>query len=104
MDKYDYKELGLMCGLEIHQQLDSKTKLFCRCPNELQGTKPPDFTINRFRLQGNRRDYSIEIHAISNIDVKMEGLKHLVLVKLLLPLISYGLYILNKLIFLMNTM
>ena len=48
MDKYDYKKLGLMCGLEIHQQLDSKTKLFCRCPNELQGTKPPDFTINRF--------------------------------------------------------
>ena len=48
MDKYNYKELGLMCGLEIHQQLDSKTKLFCRCPNELQGTKPPDFTINRF--------------------------------------------------------
>ncbi|MEJ2248639.1 MAG: Glu-tRNA(Gln) amidotransferase subunit GatE [Candidatus Lokiarchaeota archaeon] len=45
MDKYE--ELGLKCGLEIHQQLNSKTKLFCRCPNELQGTKEPDFTIKR---------------------------------------------------------
>jgi glutamyl-tRNA(Gln) amidotransferase subunit E len=44
---FDYKELGLKCGLEIHQQLDSKTKLFCRCPNELQGTRDPDFTLNR---------------------------------------------------------
>ncbi|MHA1150227.1 MAG: Glu-tRNA(Gln) amidotransferase subunit GatE [Promethearchaeota archaeon] len=48
MDEYDYEKLGLMCGLEIHQQLDSKTKLFCRCPNTLQGTKLPDFTIKRF--------------------------------------------------------
>ncbi|MFX1443124.1 MAG: Glu-tRNA(Gln) amidotransferase subunit GatE [Promethearchaeota archaeon] len=48
MEEFDYEELGLMCGLEIHQQLDSKTKLFCRCPNELQGTREPDFTIKRF--------------------------------------------------------
>ncbi len=47
MSKYDYKELGLKCGLEIHQQLNSETKLFCRCPNELQGTREPDFTIKR---------------------------------------------------------
>jgi glutamyl-tRNA(Gln) amidotransferase subunit E len=47
MSKFDYKELGLKCGLEIHQQLDSETKLFCRCPNELQGTREPDFTISR---------------------------------------------------------
>ncbi|MDQ1275866.1 MAG: glutamyl-tRNA(Gln) amidotransferase subunit [Euryarchaeota archaeon] len=32
MEKYDYSELGLKAGLEIHQQLDSKEKLFCRCP------------------------------------------------------------------------
>ncbi|TFG01157.1 MAG: Glu-tRNA(Gln) amidotransferase subunit GatE [Promethearchaeota archaeon] len=47
MSKYDYNELGLKCGLEIHQQLDSETKLFCRCPNGLQGTREPDFTITR---------------------------------------------------------
>ena len=28
----DYAELGFMVGLEIHQQLLSKRKLFCRCP------------------------------------------------------------------------
>ena len=39
-DKFNYKELGLMMGLEIHQQLDSKTKLFCRCPNSLTDKKP----------------------------------------------------------------
>ncbi|MDO5852059.1 MAG: Glu-tRNA(Gln) amidotransferase subunit GatE [Methanobacteriaceae archaeon] len=34
-DKFDYKKLGLKMGLEIHQQLNTKTKLFCRCPNTL---------------------------------------------------------------------
>lgn len=28
----DYAEVGLRAGLEIHQQLNSKKKLFCRCP------------------------------------------------------------------------
>ena len=48
MVNFDYEKLGLKCGLEIHQQLDSRTKLFCRCPNELQGTKDPDFTVKRY--------------------------------------------------------
>ncbi|WP_255149893.1 Glu-tRNA(Gln) amidotransferase subunit GatE [Halorarius halobius] len=32
MSEYDYEELGLVAGLEIHQQLDTATKLFCNCP------------------------------------------------------------------------
>ncbi len=48
MSDFDYKKIGLLCGLEIHQQLDSSTKLFCRCPNLLQGTRGPDFTLKRF--------------------------------------------------------
>ncbi len=28
----DYEELGMMCGVEIHQQLLTARKLFCRCP------------------------------------------------------------------------
>ena len=27
-----YSDLGFMCGLEIHQQLLTRQKLFCHCP------------------------------------------------------------------------
>ncbi len=36
---FDYKKLGLKCGLEVHQQLDTE-KLFCRCPSKLREEKP----------------------------------------------------------------
>ncbi len=32
----DYEKIGLKVGLEIHQQLDTETKLFCRCPVKYQ--------------------------------------------------------------------
>lgn len=32
MTPADYGELGFMCGLEVHQQLSTAGKLFCRCP------------------------------------------------------------------------
>ncbi len=35
MDRLDYEKLGLMVGLEIHQQLDTSRKLFCRCPTRM---------------------------------------------------------------------
>ena len=31
----DYKTVGLVAGIEIHQQLDTKEKLFCHCPTTL---------------------------------------------------------------------
>ncbi len=31
-DDFDPRALGFRCGLEIHQQLDTEKKLFCRCP------------------------------------------------------------------------
>ncbi len=29
----DYRALGFLCGLEVHQQLATRRKLFCRCPS-----------------------------------------------------------------------
>jgi len=34
----DYKALGLVAGIEIHQQLDTREKLFCHCPTALRET------------------------------------------------------------------
>ncbi|WP_207588843.1 Glu-tRNA(Gln) amidotransferase subunit GatE [Halomontanus rarus] len=45
MTEYDYEDLGLVAGLEIHQQLDTATKLFCNCPTEL---RDPDASTRRF--------------------------------------------------------
>lgn len=42
----DYKKLGLVCGLEIHQQLDVG-KLFCSCPTGLR-EDAPDFQVQRY--------------------------------------------------------
>lgn len=41
----DYNKLGLKCGLEIHQQLDTG-KLFCDCPSQLRDDDP-HFEVQR---------------------------------------------------------
>ena len=48
MEKYDYSELGLKAGLEIHQQLDSKEKLFCRCPTLIRDIGDSDLEFFRY--------------------------------------------------------
>ena len=50
IDSIDYKEVGLCCGLELHQQLDTG-KLFCRCKSKLikDGTKPDKIIKRKLR-------------------------------------------------------
>ncbi len=43
----DYEKLGLKMGLEIHQQLNTKKKLFCPCKCELTDKKP-DYKLLRY--------------------------------------------------------
>jgi glutamyl-tRNA(Gln) amidotransferase subunit E len=45
---FDYEELGLVAGLEIHQQLDTATKLFCSCPTEIREPEAADHTFSRY--------------------------------------------------------
>jgi glutamyl-tRNA(Gln) amidotransferase subunit E len=42
-----YEKLGLMCGVEIHQQLEGK-KLFCSCPTIITDDNSSDFEVRRY--------------------------------------------------------
>ncbi len=44
----DYKELGLKVGIEIHQQLDTKHKLFCFCPTVTREVEESNFEFFRY--------------------------------------------------------
>ena len=44
-----YRELGFKCGLEIHQQLATKRKLFCRCEAVLHRDKPSAEILRHMR-------------------------------------------------------
>jgi glutamyl-tRNA(Gln) amidotransferase subunit E len=45
----DYDEIGFKCGIEIHQQLKTDTKLFCRCPVDLEDENPDAKVQRRLR-------------------------------------------------------
>jgi glutamyl-tRNA(Gln) amidotransferase subunit E len=44
----DYKALGLVAGIEIHQQLDTAEKLFCHCPTALRETAEHNGEFSRY--------------------------------------------------------
>ncbi|MBU1204772.1 MAG: Glu-tRNA(Gln) amidotransferase subunit GatE [Nanoarchaeota archaeon] len=64
----DYKKLNFKCGIEIHQQLDTK-KLFCNCPSLIRDDKP-DIIIKR-RLRASAGE-SGEVDAAALHEVKKE--------------------------------
>jgi len=45
----DYDKLGLKVGLEIHQQLDTSAKLFCKCKPELFKEEPEITFLRKLR-------------------------------------------------------
>ncbi|MFB6303832.1 MAG: Glu-tRNA(Gln) amidotransferase subunit GatE, partial [Haloferacaceae archaeon] len=48
MSGFDYEDLGLVAGLEIHQQLDTATKLFCSCPTVRRDPEEAVRTFTRY--------------------------------------------------------
>lgn len=44
----DYKSIGLMVGIEIHQQLDTRHKLFCKCPTVHRDAEESNFEFSRY--------------------------------------------------------
>lgn len=42
----DYEKVGALVGIEVHQQLDTRAKLFCNCPT-VSREDPPHFTFLR---------------------------------------------------------
>jgi len=44
----DYPALGLICGIEIHQQLDTAHKLFCGCPTRHREVEESNFEFFRY--------------------------------------------------------
>ena len=45
----DYKKIGLKVGLEFHQRLNTKTKLFCNCPPKFSEGDPSFLVLRRQR-------------------------------------------------------
>jgi glutamyl-tRNA(Gln) amidotransferase subunit E len=46
--EHDYKKVGLKAGVEIHQQLNTASKLFCSSPTELRETKDSAYEFYRY--------------------------------------------------------
>jgi len=45
----DYKKIGFKCGIEIHNRLNTKTKLFCNCKPRFSDTKPISLIKRKLR-------------------------------------------------------
>lgn len=48
MTERDYADVGLVAGLEIHQQLDTDTKLFCECPTRRREPQEATRQVTRY--------------------------------------------------------
>src|SRR3989344_4000611 len=46
---YDYSKLGFKAGLEVHQQIDIGSKLFCHCPAFLRNDSPDNVNAEQVK-------------------------------------------------------
>lgn len=80
----DYEKIGLKCGLEIHQQLDTK-KLFCNCPSLLRKDEP-DIEVRRklhaVAGESGEIDIAAQYHASLDRTFNYQGYKTTCLVEL----------------------
>jgi glutamyl-tRNA(Gln) amidotransferase subunit E len=49
VDNTDFRKLGFKCGVEIHQQIETEKKLFCRCPARYVEGSPDTSTMRHMR-------------------------------------------------------
>lgn len=74
MTELDYSKIGLKAGLEIHQQLATRTKLFCNCPTEIR--EVADSSLEFFRYLRARESELGEIDRAA-AEQAMAGRKYL---------------------------
>ncbi|PSG98902.1 MAG: Glu-tRNA(Gln) amidotransferase GatDE subunit E [Nanohaloarchaea archaeon SW_7_43_1] len=65
----NYKELGFKCGIEIHQQLSTETKLFCDCPIDLED-EAADSQVKRYlravKGESGGKDHAAEVEEMKD--------------------------------------
>ena len=83
-NEIDYGKIGLKCGLEIHQQLNTD-KLFCNCPSLLRKDEP-DFIVKRklhaIAGESGEVDTAVRYHALLDREFFYQGYDTTCLVEL----------------------
>lgn len=69
-ERFDYKALGLVCGIEIHQQLDSAAKLFCGCPTRQRAVEEANCEFFRYLRPSRSELGEIDRAALEEVQVR----------------------------------
>ncbi|RLG23025.1 Glu-tRNA(Gln) amidotransferase GatDE subunit E [Methanosarcinales archaeon] len=66
-EELDYNSLGLVAGLEIHQQLKTSHKLFCRCPLVLNPVEESSYELLRYLRAGKGELGETDVAALAEV-------------------------------------